>query len=172
MMEQERVVFAPILGSGGNDGTWTFPAITCKDWLILSPSLLLILKRYLDLSREWLSASLFNKGTPPLISAAVGQFHPGGVGGPNATQGFEGNSLVNPWDYVLMIEGSLLLAGSMARRTGKGTFGKASFPFTVYPSPAGWQTMSNNDAKSMRREIWLPLWKRPAQPSGGCPSVC
>jgi CRISPR-associated protein Csx17 len=163
VMEQERVVFAPILGSGGNDGNMDFSSNHMQRLADIIPLTAVDSeKRYLDLSREWLSASLFNKGTPPLISAAVGQFHPGGVGGPNATQGFEGNSLVNPWDYVLMIEGSLLLAGSMARRTGKGTFGKASFPFTVYPSPAGWQTMSNNDAKSMRREIWLPLWKRPA----------
>ena len=48
---------------------------------------------------------------------------------PNATQaGFEAQSQVNPWDFVLMIEGAMLFAGSVARQVGLGIRATGSVP--------------------------------------------
>ncbi len=170
-LTEDRVSFAPLLGTGGNDGNLEFSnnfmqrlaeviPFDAVGWSATG------LGRRLDdprvRSRRWLEASLLGGESPELVNAAVGQFHPGGVGGPNATQGFEGESVINPWDYVLMIEGALLLAGSVVWRAGSEGRRKAAFPFTVRPSPAGWQTMVSADAAAARQEIWLPLWERPA----------
>jgi len=71
-----------------------------------------------------------------MAGRSPGQFHPGGVGGPNATGGFVADSLVNPWDYLLMLEGALLFAGAAARRFGEGR-GGASFPSPSAPRHLG-----------------------------------
>jgi CRISPR-associated protein Csx17 len=92
------------------------------------------------------------------MTVAIGQFDPGRAGGPNATQGMEGNSLVNPWDFMLMIEGALLLAGSVARRMAAGQRDKAVFPFTVRPSSVGYGSPTDADTGTTRGEIWLPIW--------------
>jgi len=159
----DRLSFAPLLGTGGNDGRLEFAAnfmqhlfkvVPLED--VPGPSALK------ESSRVWLLASLFSEGSPELVKASSGQFNPGGVGGPNATQGFEGSAMVNPWDFVLLIEGTLLLAGSVACRSGMSSRRKAAFPFTVRPSPAGWDTIADSDVKEARYELWLPLWEKPA----------
>ncbi|MBI3796506.1 MAG: type I-U CRISPR-associated protein Csx17, partial [Deltaproteobacteria bacterium] len=104
------------------------------------------------------------EATSNLMTVAVGQFDPGRVGGPNATQGLEGHSFVNPWDFVLMIEGALLLAGSVVRRMGTRQRDKAVFPFTVKPSSVGYGSTSEADVAAARGEIWLPLWNAFASP--------
>ena len=97
---------------------------------------------------------------------AVGQFHPAGSGLPNTTSsGREPASTANPWDVVLMLEGSLLFAGGVARRLGDQ---EALFPFT---SPArGVARLGRSLAPSadsdVRGETWLPLWSRPVALSG------
>lgn len=168
-LTDEDVAFAPLWGSGGNDGNLEFSnnfmqrlgdvlPLDTPDWP--SPT---GRSNPRDESRQWLLDSLWQEGDPPLLKQAVGQFHPGGVGGPNAIQGFEAKSLINPWDYVLTVEGSLLFAGSVSRRNGRESRAKAAFPFTVNASAGGWQTMGNQDAESARREIWAPLWEQPAR---------
>lgn len=165
---EDRVTFAPLLGTGGNDGNMEFSNNFMQRLADVMPFDIegwekggRKSKDSASLSHTWLENSLMG-GTTSLISASIGQFHPGGIGGPNSTQGFEGNSVLNPWDYILMVEGSLLLAGSVVRRFGRNTGKKAAFPFTVRPSPAGWQTCVHADAASARQEIWMPLWDRPA----------
>ncbi len=159
----EKLSFAPLLGTGGNDGRLEFAVNFMQHLLRVlplddkpGPSAIY------DNSRAWLLASLFNEGSPELVKASSGQFNPGGVGGPNATQGMEGSPMVNPWDYILMIEGSHLLAGSVACRNGQNSRRKAAFPFTVRPSPAGWNTIAETDIKDARYELWMPLWEKPA----------
>ena len=68
--------------------------------------------------------------------------------------------MINPWDFVLMIEGSLFLAGASSRKMGARGSGSASFPFTVRPSPAGVETFVESDGVNGRGELWLPLWSR------------
>jgi len=152
--------YPPILGTGANDGRLEFTNNFMQRLVeSLPPD-----GQVSPESRRWLEAALLGRDAGRLVEAPVGQFFPGGVGGPNATQGFKGNFLVNPWDYILMMEGTLLLAGSVVRRMdgSSESLGKAAFPFTVNATPAGWSSISNAEASASRGELWLPLWARPA----------
>lgn len=172
VLTADKPQFAPILGTGGNDGNLDFSSNFMQrlaevipfgdDW---APSGRRPRKGQgpsRDQSEAWLRAALFRTGDVPLVRAAVGQFHPGGVGGPNATAGMEGDFMVNPWEYILMIEGALVLAAAVTRRMGIDSFGKASLPFTVSAVAAGAGSLSDADETKARGEIWLPLWRRPA----------
>lgn len=82
-------------------------------------------------------------------------FDSGAVGGPNATQGTERESLTNPWNFILGLEGTLLFAGAVARRIGSASSG-TSFPFQFqFSSTEADRAVSKEQAG---REIWLPLW--------------
>ena len=98
-----------------------------------------------------------------LSSAAIGQFAPGAAGGPNATTGFSFDSAVNPWDFVLMLEGASAFAGATSRRHQTGTDIGASFPFTVRTVGAGWGGLEASDENDARAEFWAPLWTRPTR---------
>jgi CRISPR-associated protein Csx17 len=68
---------------------------------------------------------------------------------------------VNPWDFVLMIEGALLFAGSVARRMGANSGGRAVFPFSVESIAVGYgsATAGEETTDNSRAELWLPLWE-------------
>jgi len=144
---------APVLGSGGMDGRTEFSAYFMANILTLLNS---------DQREGWFEKSLFDRGDARLLGTSVGQFAPGRIGGPNATQGMEGNSFLNPSDFVLMIEGVVLLAGSTSRRLGRRDDPKAAFPFTVRASSAGHGSLGDKEVTAARGELWLPLWERPA----------
>ena len=108
-----------------------------------------------------LSTALFQDTAASLISSPGGQFSPGGWG-PNASVGFEGDALINPWDFVLMMEGLLTFAGAAGRRLSSGSGSKAVFPFTVDTSAAGYSINAPSEYTSSKAEFWAPLWKRPA----------
>lgn len=150
-------VFAPLLGTGGNDGRLDFTQnfmqrIVLLDLHKVSPAS--------PQSHAWLEQALFAAHTT-LDKASVGQFAPGRVGGPNATQGMEGDATDNPWDFVLMLEGTLLLAGAAVRRFATAELAKATFPFAVDSVAAGFDSSAKTDEVASRGEIWLPLWTRP-----------
>lgn len=155
--------YFPLLGTGGNDGRLDFTNN--------------FMQRLADIlpfgeggpsgdSGRWLASALFADSLVTLRKTAVGLFNPGGIGGANGTQGrFEADSRVNPWDYVLMIEGAMLFAGSVARRLGmKAGNQKAAFPFCVEAVAVGYASESDKEAENATRaELWLPLWwERPA----------
>ena len=98
-----------------------------------------------------------------LTSAAVGQFSPGGAGGPNAATGYEGAPVVNAWDYVLMLEGAAAFACAATRRHQSNARSRVSFPFTVRASGTGWGGVGSTDESDARAEFWAPLWTRPAR---------
>jgi CRISPR-associated protein Csx17 len=157
VLQQEGQSFAPMLGTGGNDGRLDFTQNFMQR--IVALGLHKVAEPSGD-SRSWLAQSLF--ATPArLYAARVGQFAPGRAGGPNATQGMEGDSTDNPWDFVLMIEGSLLLAGAAVRRFGVSERRRAAFPFTVRATAAGFDSSAASDEADSRGELWLPLWSRP-----------
>jgi CRISPR-associated protein Csx17 len=85
-------------------------------------------------------------------------FDSGSVGGPNAGQGMERDALLNPWNFVLAIEGSLCLAGAVARRQGASRSDASAFPFSARMVPTGYGTSVAKEAG--QNEIWLPLWER------------
>lgn len=158
---QEKPDYPPLLGSGGNDGRLDFTVNYIARLLSVLPEFLGKEKHpqeRIKQSAAQLRAALFADGATQLEKAAVGQFHPAGAGGANAEQGVSGDSFVNPWDFILAIEGCLLLASATVRQLAAGARTKASFPFTVRNSSVGYGTAINGE--KIRAELWLPLWSR------------
>jgi len=151
-INKDSIAMSPLLGSGGVDGRMEFSA----NYLA---NVIEILENQNSLA--WLKKSLLGDGLPVLAKTSIGQFAPGAIGGANATQGMEGDSLVNPWDYVLMLEGIVLLAGAVSRKLGVNQGARAVFPFTVFSSAAGESSLGQKESRESRGEIWLPLWKHP-----------
>ena len=155
----ESAKYPPLLGTGGNDGNTDFSSNFMQRLFELfdpddgEPS---------DASKSWLEGSLFATIFDGLVKGvAIGQFSPGAVGGSNAEPGFGSDSLVNPWDFVLMIEGTLLFAAATVKRHQENEHGVLSYPFSVNTSAVGYSSASQQDEKSSRAEIWMPLWDRP-----------
>lgn len=151
--------YPPLFGTGWNDGRLEFSNNFMQRLVELfdpdsgAPS---------TVAEQWLPGALWGEPTPGLTKGAIGQFAPGNAGGPNASVGFEGASLINPWDFVLMLEGGLLFAAAATRRLESHEAAAMSFPFTVRPTRAGSGSASGAEEGSSRAEMWLPLWERPA----------
>lgn len=168
-LTDDKPYFAPLMGTGGNDGRLDFTSTHMEYLQQIIPvrkedvtSKKYKQNRVLNLAR--LQSALFMTEAVKFEKGSSGQFFPGSVGGPNSsTTGCGGVNLVNPWDYVLAMEGLFLFAGSVSRQLEHQVRG-SSFPFTVRgTSAAGWATITSDDAdKGSRGEIWLPLWKNPA----------
>ena len=139
--------FAPVLGTGGNDGNFDIPENFAK-------SLNFMLGGKPDYSRNLLQSALFGDAVKLAHVSTYGH-NPDGTGGANSGMGFDGRALSNPWEYILMVEGSILFAGSIARRQSTDT-GKAIFPFTTYAANVGYATAS--EGEKGHGEIWLPVW--------------
>ncbi len=148
---QDGFSVAPAMGSGGVDGRMEFSANFFSNILLVLDD---------PESSNWANTALFESGLARLYPSSIGQFSPGNIGGPNATQGFEGGSTINPWDYILLIEGAPLLAGAMTRRCDTNQFAKAAFPFTVLPVAQEGDSVKSKDSNTARGELWLPLWQR------------
>ncbi|MGQ0802343.1 MAG: type I-G CRISPR-associated protein Cas8g1/Csx17 [Actinomycetota bacterium] len=152
--------FPPLLGTGGNVGRLEFS----NNFMQRVAQVLCIDSRHPNRQRrqseQWLHRSLLDSGTPKLIKAAIGQFDPGAAGGANSSPLGDAGSLLNPWDYVLLLEGSLLFSSGAARRLGADLPGKASIPFTVDATQVGY--LSSAADEKARGELWTPLWIRPA----------
>ena len=159
VLGEDRPSFFPLLGTGGNDGRLEFT----NNFMQRLGDVISFMNNAPppDRSTDWLNAALFADTLVSLEKAAIGQFSPGGIGGPNGVQGeFEAESRVNPWDFVLMIEGTLLFAGSVARRFGANTSGRAVFPFSVESVAVGYGSAAATDETTdgSRAELWLPIW--------------
>jgi CRISPR-associated protein Csx17 len=148
-----------LLGTGGNDGNLDF-----------TNNFMQQLGELFDLKSEsgnpkvdtktLVQNCLWTSPANKLASAAIGQYQPGTAGGANSSTGFDGGNLVNGWDFVLMMEGSLLFTSRATRRLDPNAFSKASAPFAVRPHAAGFATPGLE--KAQRGEQWMPLWKQPA----------
>ena len=157
VLGREGQEYAPVLGTGGNDGRLDFAQNFMQR---------LVDKLKIDQgtppphAAELLKNSLLGIPTNGHSKAAVGQFAPGRSGGPNATQGMEGDATDNPWDFVLMLEGALMIAGALVHRSGVLSSDKASFPFTVRSRPVGASSVQDSEVANSRGELWLPIWSR------------
>jgi CRISPR-associated protein Csx17 len=161
VLGEEKPEYPPLLGSGGNDGRLDFTVNFVARLLLVFPETLRNEKKPQEKIKQaetQIRAALFADEIATLENAAVGQFYPAGAGGANADQGATGNSYVNPWDFILALEGSLMLASATVRQLTAGARTKASFPFTVQNSNIGYGTATDNE--KVRAEIWLPLWTR------------
>jgi CRISPR-associated protein Csx17 len=148
-----------LLGTGGNDGNLDFTNnfmqrvgelfdLTSNDG-----------KPYSE-TAELLANALWLDPVNKFATTAVGQFQPGAAGGANSSTGTGGDSLINAWDFVLMMEGSIVFSSRATRRLDPNEVVRASAPFALRSHAAGYA--SSGAEKSQRGEQWMPLWSRPA----------
>lgn len=146
--------FAPLLRTGGNEGNMEY---TNNFMQYVNR---VFLPANAQASHEWLESALFAVPTRNLPIMATGQFDPGRTGGCNQGRGFDADMApVNPWDFILMLEGTLLFAGALARRSAADP-AQVSFPFSVKYFAAGFASSGVDNREA--RELWLPFWVRPA----------
>lgn len=146
--------FAPLLRTGGNEGNMEY-ANNFMQYVseVFLPS-------NARSSHDWLESALFAVPTKGLPVIATGQFDPGHTGGRNQGRGFVVKKApVNPWDFILLLEGTLLFAGTLARRSPADP-AQVSFPFSVKNRTVGFASSGVNTKAA--GELWLPLWSRPA----------
>ncbi len=154
-----KAEFPPLLGTGGNDGRLDFSVTQMKR-----------LSKLFDVtdgtpekeSEPWLRAALFGLATPGIPGDGIGQFSPHCAGGANASTGFDGSSQANPWDFVLGLEGAMLLTASASRRLQDQGPSHLAAPFNVRPVSGGYASSGPDDPEMSRAEVWLPLWNRSA----------
>ena len=149
--ESSGASFPPLFGSGGNDGRFEIGAkfVDCVEQCLLN--------RNPAESEDLLESALFASKSPSIKNKRIG------------TLGFfdaeaSSQELINPWDFVLAMEGVLLFAGSASRRLGAGARSYAAFPFMASSSSsAGSQTVSGDESSSKSKgELWTPVWEAPA----------
>lgn len=150
---KDSVKYPALFGTGGNDGKLDLCANYMKRlWNVFSPED----GRALPTAGAALRASLFGDAVPALVAGAVGFLLPGGAGGANATDGFDGGAWVNPWDFLLMLEGGVVLAVATTRATN-GELTHAAAPFAFGATAAGYGSACRSE-ESARGEQWFPEW--------------
>jgi CRISPR-associated protein Csx17 len=159
VLTPEKAEFPPLLGTGGNDGRLDFSVTQMKR---LS-KLFTTADGTPDKQAEGLlRAALFGLTVSGVPGDGIGQFSPQCAGGANASTGFDGGSQANPWDFVLALEGAMLLTASASRRLQDQESSHLSAPFNVRPVSGGYASAGPEDPDMSRAETWLPLWNRSA----------
>jgi CRISPR-associated protein Csx17 len=151
--------FPPLLGTGGNDGSMDF---SNNHMQRLADLFFLEVGSPNQSTQRFLENALFCEPTPGLSDKSVGQFNPAAGGGPNASTGFDAQSAINPWDFVLALEGALLFAAAAVKRLEGVGPGQLIYPFCVQPSGSGYGSATQGDESETRCEIWMPLWFQPS----------
>ena len=167
--------YPSLLGTGWNDGRLDFAnnfhqRIAEIFGLLLTPSKNQSLDQERDAHakkmQDRLSLTLWRYSSPGLDDNAIGQFFPDAAGGANSTTGAMGKSLVNPWDFVLMLEGAILFSASASKKTNAKGQVKASAPFALHNHATGVGSISASE-ESTRGEQWMPLWRS----FSACPEI-
>ncbi len=150
--------FAPILGTGGNEGrldyTNNFMENLAK--LLINPDKKTPVQTLLE-------HALFETPSGGLQDIAVGQYDPGRSGGANQGIGIFGAAVANPWNTILTLEGAIAWSGGIYRKQGISYRSFLCSPFTVRPSAVGFGSAVEKDETTARAEVWTPLWERPAR---------
>ena len=153
--------YPALLGSGGNDGRLDFTNNFMKR-----------IGEVFDLEANdghprpvapaWICGALWSTPVPGSLSGQpVGQYLPGMAGGANNANGPDSDSLVNPIDFIMMLEGTVVFTSSASRRFGSSESSRASSPFAVNACGAAYASASLAD-ENARGEQWMPLWSRPS----------
>jgi len=148
-----------LLGTGGNDGNLDFTNNLMQVFGALF-DLVSENGEHRESAESLLQNSLWSDPANHLAPSAIGQFQPGSAGGANSSTGTGGDSLVNAWDFVLMMEGSILFSARSTRRLDPNASSRASAPFAIRAHAAGYG--SPGSEKAQRGEQWMPIWNRPA----------
>lgn len=149
----KRMHTSPLLLSGGNDGNLDLSTQFIEH---LSS---IILKSQDSLSENWLLSSCFGTQNEVKMIAgkSTGYLDSHGVGGMNSAPGSD-KKLLNPWTYVLALEGTLMFACSIVRRMDS-LVDRPTAPFSIKAgSPVGHSSSTDGESLS-KGELWLPHWK-------------
>ena len=152
--------YPALLGSGGNDGRLDF-----------TNNFMQRLGDVFDLgsddgrpqpgARAWFSGALWSQPVPGnLPGQPVGQYLPGTAGGANNGNGPDAGSMVNPVDFILMLEGTITFTSHASRRFGASESSRAASPFVVDACGAAYASAAESD-ETARGEQWMPLWSHP-----------
>ena len=127
-----------------------------------------VLSRKRQSARSWLQASLWGASADGHLSEdySIGLFYPLRKETPNSGQDFQSKRFGAAWDVILLFEGVLLFAGSMARRMN-ALKSVPAFPFycssSLGDNPAGGPSEIEGSKKSISSgEVWCPIWTKPA----------
>jgi CRISPR-associated protein Csx17 len=152
--------YPPLLGTGGNDGrlefTNNFMQRLCELFDLADPAAVATPE-----AAALLDNALFAAPARGLAEKPIGQFSPAVGGGANASTGFNARSTLNPWDFVLALEGALLFAAATIKRLEGTEPGQLVYPFCVQSSGSGYGSSATADENDARCEIWMPLWQTP-----------
>ena len=143
--------FPPLLGTGGNEGSGSYVSGFSQQ----------VVRCLLEANEPGLvNSALFGAKVPATHSNQTpGQFSPFDSGGPNQSSSFSASVQTNPWSYLLLLEGTLMLTSSATRRHDEISPSRASFPFTVEFIGSTSGNTSIPDEGDARAEIWMPIWK-------------
>ncbi len=148
-----------LLGTGGNEGNLDYTNSAMRRLVELfdadDPR-----GKASNQAHAQLKHSLWSEPSSALATNPVGQFLPGSAGGANSTTAADGSPLVNPWDFILMLEGAILFSSRATRRMDPQSLRRASAPFVMHAHAAGF--LSSGSEKDQRGEQWMPLWNQPS----------
>jgi CRISPR-associated protein Csx17 len=152
--------YPPLLGTGGNDGRLEF-----TNNFMQRLTEVFDIKQTLPSagSAALLSNALFDTQIKGLQDHPIGQFNPAASGGANATTGFDAKSAMNPWDFILALEGAMLFAAAAVKRLEGSAPGQLVYPFCVQAAGAGYGSAAQADENDARCEVWMPLWSAPSR---------
>lgn len=157
--EEGKPSFPSLLGTGGNDGRLDFTNNAMQrlgELFELSDG-----TPQPETASQWRHAVWNTPCHSMSAKAAIGQFLPGGAGGANSTSGPDGDSLINPWDFILMLEGSVVIQSRTTRRLDPLAQALASAPFAMHAQASG--HASPGSEKAERGEQWMPVWTAPSR---------
>lgn len=152
--------YPPLLGTGGNDGRLEFT----NNFMQRFGEIFDLADPGAPATPEagsLLENALFATPVRGLADKPIGQFSPAVGGGANASTGFDAKSTLNPWDFVLALEGAILFAAATIKRLEGTEPGQLVYPFCVQPSGSGYGSSTSADESDARCEIWMPLWQAP-----------
>jgi len=135
VLTERDPTYPALLGSGGNDGRQDFSNNFMQRVLVVLGE------------SQTLHPSLFGESARTAGKGSMGQFAPASTERSNA------------WDFILAIEGSLVLAGSATRRLELGDGSSLAFPFHARAVPA--PSLAEGE-EGDGDELWLPLWLMPS----------
>ncbi len=159
VLTDDGAKYPPLLGTGGNDGRLEF---TNNFMQRLTEVFDFATGQPAPNSAALLRHALFGEPAKGLADNPIGQFSPLASGGANASTGFDAKSAVNPWDFILALEGAMLFAAAAVKRLESLSPGQLVYPFCVQSSGSGYGSATQADENDARCEIWMPLWSAPS----------
>ncbi len=149
--------YPALMGTGGNDGNLDF-----TDGFMRRLAEIYDLKTMTPRTdaRQWIAGALWGEPTPGMIRGkSPGQFNPGTQGGANSCPGTKGKNYLNPFDFILTMEGSLLFIASIEKRADSSGMPSLAAPFSTHHIQAG---VSSSGSEDDHGEQWMPLWTQPS----------